>query len=44
MMWYVGEQREEEKNARRALEFFELINVNEADGKFQLDLQISKIG
>ncbi|WP_262694439.1 ferritin-like domain-containing protein [Flavobacterium anhuiense] len=44
MMWYVAEQREEEKNARRALELFDLINGNEADGKFQLDLQISKIG
>ncbi|MEN2401437.1 ferritin [Flavobacterium sp. MC2016-06] len=44
MMWYVVEQREEEKNARRALELFELINENEATGKFELDLQISKIG
>ncbi|KLT69578.1 MULTISPECIES: ferritin [Flavobacterium] len=44
MMWYVVEQREEEKNARRALELFELINENDAAGKFELDLQISKIG
>lgn len=44
MMWYVSEQREEEKNARRALELFELINENEATGKFALDVQISKIG
>lgn len=44
MMWYVAEQREEEKNARRALELFELINENEGAGKFALDVQISKIG
>jgi ferritin len=44
MMWYVAEQREEEKNARRALELFELINENEATGKFELDVQIAKIG
>ncbi|KVV13255.1 ferritin [Flavobacterium sp. TMP13] len=43
MMWYVTEQREEEKNARRALELFELINENEAAGKFELDVQIAKI-
>ena len=43
MMWYVAEQREEEKNARRALELFDIINENEATGKFELDLQISKI-
>ncbi|MBK0369783.1 ferritin [Flavobacterium agrisoli] len=43
MMWYVVEQREEEKNARRALELFDLINENEATGKFELDVQISKI-
>ncbi|WP_163398408.1 ferritin [Flavobacterium fluviatile] len=44
MMWYVAEQREEEKNARRALELFEIINENEATGKFELDVQIAKIG
>ena len=44
IMWYVAEQREEEKNARRALELFELINENEAAGKFALDVQIAKIG
>ncbi|HSD06080.1 ferritin [Flavobacterium sp.] len=44
IMWYVAEQREEEKNARRALELFELINENEATGKFVLDVQIAKIG
>lgn len=44
MMWYVTEQREEEKNARRAIELFDLINENEATGKFELDVQIAKIG
>jgi len=44
MMWYVREQREEEINARRALEFFELIDENTAAGKFELDKQIAKIG
>jgi ferritin len=44
MMWYVKEQREEEKNARRALELFELIDVDTAAGKFELDKQIAKIG
>ncbi|MCG9792115.1 ferritin [Flavobacterium algicola] len=44
MMWYVAEQREEEKNARRALELFELIDEDSATGKFELDVQISKIG
>jgi ferritin len=44
MMWYVVEQREEEKNARRALELFELIDEDSASGKFDLDVQISKIG
>lgn len=44
MMWYVKEQREEEKNARRALELFELIDENSASGKFELDKEIAKIG
>lgn len=44
MMWYVVEQREEEKSARRALELFELIDADSATGKFQLDVEISKIG
>jgi ferritin len=35
-MWYVREQREEEINARRALEFFELIDENTAAGKSEL--------
>lgn len=44
MMWYVKEQREEEKNARRALELFDLIDVDSATGKFVLDKEIAKIG
>jgi ferritin len=44
MMWYVKEQREEERNARRALELFDLIDEHSATGKFELDKQISKIG
>ncbi|WPR72286.1 ferritin [Flavobacterium sp. NG2] len=44
MMWYVKEQREEEKNARRALELFELIDENSGSGKFELDKEIAKIG
>lgn len=44
MMWYVKEQREEEKNARRALELFDLIDENSPSGKFQLDKEIAKIG
>ena len=44
MMWYVKEQREEERNARRAIELFELIDENSATGKFELDKQIAKIG
>jgi ferritin len=44
MMWYVKEQREEERNARRALELFELIDENTAAGRFELDKQIAKIG
>ncbi|WP_317044887.1 ferritin, partial [Flavobacterium psychrophilum] len=44
MMWYVKEQREEERNARRALELFDLIDENAASGRFELDKQIAKIG
>ncbi|MFC0185948.1 ferritin [Pseudarcicella hirudinis] len=43
MMWFVKEQREEERNARRALELFELIDESAA-GKFTLDKEIAKIG
>ncbi len=44
LMWYVKEQREEEKNARRALELFDLIDANSATGLFVLDKEIAKIG
>jgi ferritin len=44
LMWYVKEQREEEKNARRALELFDLIDVNSANGLYLLDKEIAKIG
>jgi ferritin len=43
LMWYVKEQREEEKNARRALELIELIDET-GTGKFVLDKEIAKIG
>ena len=44
MMWFVKEQREEEENARRALELFDLIDVDSSTGKFFLDKEIAKIG
>ncbi|MDZ7936327.1 MAG: ferritin [Emticicia sp.] len=44
MMWFVKEQREEEKNARRALELFDMIDVDGEDGKYLLDKAIAKIG
>lgn len=44
MMWYVREQREEERNARRVMELFELIDANSATGKFDLDKEIGKVG
>lgn len=44
MMWYVKEQREEEKNARRALELFDLIDANSPTGLYELDKAIAKIG
>lgn len=43
MMWYVKEQREEERNARRALELIDLIEET-GIGKFVLDKEIAKIG
>ncbi|GAB4019751.1 ferritin [Spirosoma sp. KCTC 42546] len=43
MMWFVKEQREEERNARRALELIELIEET-GTGKFVLDKEIAKIG
>jgi ferritin len=44
MMWYVNEQMEEEKNARRALELFDLIDVDGPAGKLELDREIAKLG
>lgn len=44
IMWFVKEQREEEENARRALELFDVIDVDSAAGKFLLDKEIAKIG
>ncbi|MGN6647738.1 MAG: ferritin [Cytophaga sp.] len=44
IMWFVKEQREEEENARRALELFEVIDVDSSAGKFLLDKEIAKIG
>lgn len=43
MMWFVKEQREEERNARRALELCDLIDET-GTGKFVLDKEIAKIG
>lgn len=44
IMWFVKEQREEEENARRALELFDVIDVDSSAGKFLLDKEIAKIG
>lgn len=44
LMWFVTEQREEESNARRALELFDLIDSESPTGKFVLDKEIAKIG
>ncbi len=44
MMWYVREQREEERNARRVMELFDLIDAESATGKFVLDEEIGKVG
>ncbi|KAB7728757.1 ferritin [Rudanella paleaurantiibacter] len=42
MMWFVNEQREEERNARRALELCDLIEET-GTGKYTLDKEIAKI-
>ncbi len=44
MMWYVKEQREEEHNARRVLELFDIIDADSATGRFVIDKEIAKIG
>ena len=43
LMWFVKEQMEEEENARRALELFDLIEET-STGKFVLDKEIAKLG
>jgi len=40
--WFLTEQMEEEQQARRALEIFDLIGT-EADGLFKIDHQIGKL-
>ncbi|TAH26636.1 MAG: ferritin [Cytophagales bacterium] len=41
--WFLEEQKEEEDNARRALEIYDLIGI-ELDGLFQIDHQVAKLG
>lgn len=41
--WFLDEQKEEEDNARRAIEIYELIGT-ELDGLFKIDHQIAKLG
>ncbi|MFT4033420.1 MAG: ferritin, partial [Siphonobacter sp.] len=43
LMWFVQEQVEEEINARRALELFDVIG-EEGVGRYTIDRQIAKIG
>lgn len=42
LQWFLVEQLEEEKTARRALELYELIG-NDNDGLFKIDHQIGKL-
>ncbi|MBV6647795.1 MAG: ferritin [Cyclobacteriaceae bacterium] len=42
MQWFVDEQREEEANARRALELFDVIG-NDGPGRYLIDQEIAKI-
>jgi ferritin len=44
LMWYVREQREEERNARRVLDLFDMIDANSPTGKFELDKEIANVG
>jgi ferritin len=39
-----GRTKRRRENARRALELFDLIDVESATGKFALDKEIGKIG
>ena len=43
LQWFVNEQIEEEDNARRALELFDVIG-EEGTGRYQIDKAIGKIG
>ena len=42
LQWFVDEQREEEKNARRILELFDIIG-EEGTGRFLIDQEIGKL-
>ena len=42
LLWFVEEQREEEKNARRILELFDVIG-EEGTGRFMIDKEIGKL-
>ena len=43
LQWFVDEQIEEEDNARRALELFDVIG-EEGTGRYQIDKAIAKLG
>jgi ferritin len=43
LQWFVNEQIEEEDNARRALELFDVIG-EEGTGRYQIDKAIGKLG
>jgi ferritin len=43
MQWFVNEQIEEEDNARRAIELFDVIG-EEGIGRYQIDKAVAKIG
>jgi ferritin len=43
LQWFVNEQTEEEDNARRALELFDVIG-EEGVGRYQIDKAIGKLG
>ena len=43
LLWFVNEQIEEEDNARRAIELFDVIG-EDGTGRYQIDKAIAKIG
>lgn len=43
LQWFVNEQIEEEDNARRAIELFDVIG-EEGTGRYQIDKAVAKIG